>query len=165
MDPELRCRVLAEVKSGTLKVRTSLRASSTGYPFKVAEVEGSVSDPEVYAERERKCDLGYLREAYLKPNGSLGYRCAAEPVEAFIRKGGALEATDGSTCLCNGLMSTCGLGQYRADGHREPPIVTSGDSINDIRDLLVDRVSFSASDVIAHLGAGVNPTSEVAHAR
>src|ERR1035441_4722704 len=107
-DPELRRRVLAEAKTGSLKVKTSLRASSTGYPFKVAEVGGTVSDPAVYAERERKCDLGYLREAYLKPNGSLGYRCAAEPVDAFIRKGGALEATDGSTCLCNGLMSTCG---------------------------------------------------------
>lgn len=158
MDPELRRRVLAEAKSGTLKVKTSLRASSTGYPFKVAEISGTVSDPQVYAERERKCDLGYLREAYLKPNGSLGYRCAAEPVDAFIRKGGALEATDGSTCLCNGLMSTCGLGQFRADGHREPPIVTSGDSINDIRELLVDRDSYSARDVLAYLGDGVDVT-------
>ena len=167
MDPELRRRVLAEAKSGSLKVKTSLRASSTGYPFKVAEVGGTVSDPAVYAERERKCDLGYLREAYLKPNGSLGYRCAAEPVDAFIRKGGALEATDGSTCLCNGLMSTCGLGQYRADGHREPPIVTSGDSINDIRDLLVGRESYSARDVIAHLGSGIDvtPTSDVSITR
>jgi hypothetical protein len=85
----------------------------------------------------------------LKPNGSTGYRCAAEPVDAFIRKGGALEATDGSTCLCNGLMATCGLGQYRSDGRREPPIVTSGDYLNDIRELLVDRESYSARDVIA----------------
>jgi nitronate monooxygenase len=151
MDPDLRRRVLHELKTGSVSVKTSLRASSTGYPFKVASVSATISDSGVYAERTRKCDLGYLREAYLKPDGSTGYRCAAEPVDAFIRKGGSIEVTEGTTCLCNGLMSTCGLGQYRADGHREPPIVTSGDDINDIRQLLVGRESYSASDVIEHL--------------
>ncbi len=151
MDPDLRREVLEEVKTGSVSVKTSLRASSTGYPFKVASVSGTISDPSVYDERERKCDLGYLREAYLKPNGSIGYRCAAEPVDAFVRKGGSLEMTEGSTCLCNGLMATCGLGQYRAGGRREPPIVTSGDCIDDIRQLLIGRESYGASDVIAHL--------------
>jgi NAD(P)H-dependent flavin oxidoreductase YrpB (nitropropane dioxygenase family) len=132
-------------------VTTSLRASSTGYPFKVVSVSETISEPDVYEARARKCDLGYLREAYRAPNGSTGYRCTAEPVEAYVRKGGAVTATEGSTCLCNGLMSTCGLGQYRADGHREPPIVTSGDDIDEIRHLLVGRASYSASDVIAHL--------------
>ncbi|MGA7833883.1 MAG: nitronate monooxygenase [Acidimicrobiales bacterium] len=160
MDPSLRHDVLQDVKTGPVNVKTSLRASSTGYPFKVASVSGTISDESVYAERERKCDLGYLREAYLKPNGSTGYRCAAEPVDAYVRKGGSLEATDGSTCLCNGLMATCGLGQYRSDGYREPPIVTSGDCINDIRQLLVGRDSYSAGDVIAHLsGVRVGPLS------
>ena len=151
MDPDLRRRVLHDVKRGSVSVTTSLRASSTGYPFKVASVGATISDSGVYAQRTRKCDLGYLREAYLKPNGATGYRCAAEPVDAYIRKGGSIEVTEGTTCLCNGLMSTCGLGQYRADGHREPPIVTSGDDINDIRQLLVGRESYGASDVIAHL--------------
>jgi hypothetical protein len=42
----------------------------------------------------------------------------------------------------------------------ESPLVTiGGDSINDIRDLLVGRESYSARDVIAHLGAGVDVTS------
>jgi NAD(P)H-dependent flavin oxidoreductase YrpB (nitropropane dioxygenase family) len=155
MDPELRQRVLHEVKHGSVSVKTSLRASSTGYPFKVAAVEDTISEPTVYAERVRKCDLGYLREAYVTPNGATGYRCTAEPVDAYIRKGGSIDVTDGSTCLCNGLMSTCGLGQYRADGRREPPIVTSGDDINDIRQLLVARESYHASDVIAHLRGDV----------
>lgn len=156
MEPDLRRQVLDEIRTSSVKVKTSLRASSTGYPFKVASVSASVSDPNVYAERERKCDLGYLREAYLKPSGAVGYRCTAEPVDAYIRKGGSIEVTDGTTCLCNGLMSTCGLGQYRADGHREPPIVTSGDSINDIRQLLVGRDSYNARDVIAYLSVGVD---------
>ena len=57
-------------------------------------------------------------------------------------------------------MATCGLGQYRADGRHEPPIVTSGDCINDIRQLLVDRESYSASDVIAHLSRRRRATDE-----
>ena len=151
MDPDLRRRVLGEVRSGTVKVKTSMRASSTGYPFKVVSVSETISDSDVYARRQRRCDLGYLREAYLTPTGATGYRCAAEPVDAFLRKGGAIEATDGSTCLCNGLMATCGLGQYRSDGRREPPIVTSGDSLNDLRQLLIGRERYRARDVIEHL--------------
>jgi nitronate monooxygenase len=167
MDPDLRREVLHQVKSGAVDVKTSLRASSTGYPFKVVSVADTVAEPDVYERRERKCDLGYLREAYRKPNGSTGYRCAAEPVDAFIRKGGAPEATDGSTCLCNGLMATCGLGQFRADGRREPPIVTSGDYLNDVRQLLVARESYSAHDVLVHLGADVDrpSTSDASPAR
>lgn len=160
MDPDVRRRVLDGVKTGSVKVRTSLRASSTGYPFKVASVPGSIADRSVYARRERKCDLGYLREAYLKPNGSIGYRCAAEPVDAYERKGGLPEATEGSTCLCNGLMATCGLGQYRSGGRHEPPIVTSGDCIDDVRQLLIGRESYSASDVIALL-SGTPPRRPV----
>jgi hypothetical protein len=109
--------------------------------------------------------LGYLREAYLTPTGATGYRCAAEPVEAYVRKGGEVEATDQSTCLCNGLMATCGLGQFRVDGRREPPIVTSGDYLNDIRQLLVGRASYSACDVITHLSGardGVHPAFPIA---
>ena len=48
-------------------------------------------------------------------------------------------------------MATCGLGQLREDGVKEPPIVTSGDCINEIRTLLVERADYSALDVIAHL--------------
>jgi NAD(P)H-dependent flavin oxidoreductase YrpB (nitropropane dioxygenase family) len=161
MDPDLRRRMLREVKTGSVKVSTSLRASSTGYPFKVASLSATISDSGVYAERTRRCDLGYLREAYLKPDGATGYRCAAEPLDAYVRKGGSIEGTEGTTCLCNGLMSTCGLGQYRSDGHREPPIVTSGDDINDLRELLVGRDSYNAGDVIAHLSGNGNETAPV----
>jgi nitronate monooxygenase len=156
MDPGLRDEVIADVKNGTVHVQTSIRASSTGYPFKVAEVPGTVSDAEVYAQRERKCDLGYLRNAYRTPSGSIGYRCAAEPVDAFVRKGGNVEDTVGSVCLCNGLMATCGLAQIRPDGSVEPPIVTSGDCINDIRTILDGRSSYDANDVIDHLHVGAD---------
>lgn len=152
MDPTLRARVLGAVARGDVRVTTSLRASSTGYPFKVVTVADSLSEPEVYDERSRECDLGYLREAYRRRDGSIGYRCAAEPVAAYVRKGGRREDTVGVTCLCNGLLATCGLGQIRPDG-REPPIVTSGDALGDIRALIKSDDGYSAADVIASLAA------------
>ena len=151
MEPQLRQHIIKESLSGDIEVLTSLRASSTGYPFKVVVEEGTISDPEVYEQRERKCDLGYLREAYERPDGEVGYRCAAEPVAAYVRKGGDAQASEGSTCLCNGLMATCGLGQIRSDGRQEPPIVTSGDSLNDIRILARENGHFSAAEVISYL--------------
>jgi nitronate monooxygenase len=158
MDPVLRREVLDTLKVESVDVRTSLRASSTGYPFKVASVSGTISDPQVYADRTRKCDLGYLREPYVRLDGSVAYRCAAEPISAYMKKGGSPEATVGVACLCNGLMATCGLGQVRADGRRESAIVTSGDRVGDVRQLLQGRDSYSASDVIAHLNvASVAP--------
>jgi len=39
----------------------------------------------------------------------------------------------------------------RSDGQAEPPIVTSGDCINEIAGLLGERSSYGAADVIAHL--------------
>lgn len=151
MDTPLRAHIIKETLSGELEVRTSLRASSTGYPFKVVVEDGTIADSTVYEQRERKCDLGYLREAYQRADGTVGYRCAAEPVAAFVRKGGDPKDTEGSTCLCNGLMSTCGLGQIRADGRQEPPIVTSGDSLNDIRRLAMKNGHYSAADVVTYL--------------
>lgn len=96
-----------------MRVATSARASSTGYPFKVASVDGTLSDDGVYARRSRICDLGYLREAYLKADGTVGHRCAGEPVESYIAKGGQHEDTVDRVCLCNALMSAAGFGQVR----------------------------------------------------
>jgi NAD(P)H-dependent flavin oxidoreductase YrpB (nitropropane dioxygenase family) len=154
MDPDLRRRVLDQVRTGAVSVATSLRASSTGYPFKVVSVAGTVSEPDVYLDRARHCDLGYLREAFVSPGGDVGYRCAAEPVPAFLRKGGSPEATVECRCLCNALMSTCGLGQVRPDGRREPPIVTSGDHLSEVAALLNGSAEYCARDVIDRLSPG-----------
>ncbi len=153
MDPAIRADVLGRLAQTDVEVSTSLRASATGYPFKVAHVPASLSEPEVYATRERNCDLGYLREAYARPDGSLGYRCSAEPVSAYVRKGGDAAATEGAMCLCNGLMATCGLAQVRGGTGTEPALITSGDAINDVRLLLQGRDSYSARDVIEYLSA------------
>lgn len=88
IDPELKRRAREEAAAGRLAVRTDPVASPTGYPFKVAQLEGTVADPGVVRERQRRCDLGYLTTPYRKANGTLGYRCPAEPPADYVAKGG-----------------------------------------------------------------------------
>lgn len=152
MDPELRVKIIHDAREGGAEVRTDPRASSTGYPFKVVQVEGSVSVPEVYEARPRVCDNGYLREAVSTAGGSITYRCAAEPVPAYLAKGGSEEDTAGRRCLCNGLLATCGHPQVQKDGTVEPPIVTSGDDLGRLVGLLpAGRDDYGADDVIRYL--------------
>ncbi len=151
MDPVLRDRVLSAVREGGGDVRTDPLASSSGYPFKVVQVEGSVSNPEVYAARPRVCDNGYLREPVAE-GGSVTYRCAAEPVAAYLAKGGAVEDTAERRCLCNGLLATAGFPQVQRDGTVEPPIITSGDDLARLATLLpAGRDDYGADDVIRYL--------------
>jgi nitronate monooxygenase len=156
MEGGLRKKIIAGAQRSAVTVHTSMVASSTGYPFKVASVAGTISDESLYEQRERKCDLGYLRDVYVRENGSLGYRCAAEPVAAYLRKGGLIEDTVGSACLCNGLMATCGLAQVRDGGYVELPLVTSGDFVNEIRLVAEGHASYGALDVINYLATGLD---------
>jgi hypothetical protein len=108
-------------------------------------------DPAVYQERCRVCDLGVLRETYQKPDGSIGFRCAAEPEEIYVSKGGESAQIVGRMCLCNSLCASAGIGQLRG-GQEEPPIVTIGDDLEAVREaLLAGRDTFTAADVIARL--------------
>ena len=155
IDPVLRARVLGHAREGDMTVVTDPLASPTGFPFKVAQLEGTLSEQEVYEGRDRRCDLGYLRDVVRGEDGSLIYRCPAEPVEDYLRKGGSIEETVGRKCICNGLMVTVGLGQVRG-GNPEPPIMTAGDDLRDLVQLLPkDSDSYTASDVIAALLADV----------
>ncbi|HEV2642172.1 MAG TPA: hypothetical protein VGT98_05675, partial [Candidatus Elarobacter sp.] len=101
--------------------------------------------------RVRKCDLGYLRVAYRDADGRIGYRCAAEPVDAYVRKGGDLADTEGRQCLCNGLVANIGHPQLRANDALEPPLLTSGDDLRTIREFLGGRTSYTAGDVLDYL--------------
>jgi len=150
---ELKQAVLAKSLAGTVDLLTDARASPTGMPFKVVSLEGTVSDEAIYARRERGCDLGYLREAYAKPDGSVGYRCPAEPEEDFVRKGGSLADTVGRKCLCNGLLAAIGLGQRLAGGAAEPAVVTAGEDAAETRRFLgPGRRSYTAADVLRFMG-------------
>ncbi len=155
MADDLKRSVIAGTRRGSLRVKTSTRASSTGYPFKVAAVDGTLSDEEVYEHRHRICDLGYLREAYLKEDGAVGYRCPSEPVDIYVTKGGERADTIERTCLCNALMASAGFAQIRKKGDAEPSIVTSGDCINEIAPLVDGGEDYGALDVIEFLQPGL----------
>lgn len=145
--PALKRSVLRAVNHGEVDVYTDPLASPTGFPFKVVRWR----DAPATDHRERICDLGYLRVGYRTESGSIGFRCAAEPVNAYVAKGGKLEDTIGRECLCNGLMSDIGLAQVRAGGMMEPPLLTSGDDLLTMGRFLAGRESYTASEVIGYL--------------
>jgi nitronate monooxygenase len=99
--------ILKTLAEKDIDVFTDPIASPTGFPFKVLVMEDSLSEKESYENRPRVCSLGYLRDMYQKPNGKMGFRCASEPVDAYLKKGGELEATEGRKCLCNGTLLDC----------------------------------------------------------
>ncbi|MEZ5292039.1 MAG: nitronate monooxygenase [Vicinamibacterales bacterium] len=149
---DLRHALLAKVLDGSTDVRTSPVASPTGFPFKVAALDGTLSADDVVDSRPRICDLGYLREAYRTPDGSVAYRCPAEPVNLYLAKGGREESTDGRVCICNALMASAGFAQVRARRHVEPPIVTMGDDLAGIRRFLRPGArDYTAADVVRAL--------------
>lgn len=134
------------------RVRTDPQASPTAFPFKVAPLDGTLSDDAVYTARTRRCDLGYLRQVVVGADGKLVYRCAGEPIEDFLRKGGTIEETVGRKCLCNALMANADMAQTQADGYVEPALVTAGDDIVDLpRFFGNDREVLYAKDVVEQL--------------
>jgi nitronate monooxygenase len=121
----------------------------------VAQLKGTVSDPEVYAQRPRICDLGFLREPYRTAEGGIGYRCAAEPVSVYLSKGGHLEDTVGRKCVCNGLLANIGYQQKRNGKREEYGLITAGDDLGTVgRFLKPGRTEYGAADVVAQLLTG-----------
>jgi len=152
IDPELKHETIRRSRAGDLRVFTDPLASPTGFPFKVVPVAGSMSEATVCEARERACDVGLLRTPYRRDDGSVGYRCPAEPVDAYLRKGGALAETDGRKCVCNGLAATVGLGQVRSDGSHEPVLLTAGNDVADVHLYAApDRDTYTAADVLRRL--------------
>ena len=152
IEPNLKKQVINQVLNGEISVFTDPLASPTGFPFKVLQLDGTVAQSGVYEGRNRICDLGYLRQCYRKDDGTLGYRCPAEPGEDYIGKGGKVEELNSRKCVCNGLFSTIGLAQVRKDGAVEPALVTAGDDISIVaRFATKDNPSYSALDVVNYL--------------
>jgi nitronate monooxygenase len=138
--------------AGKARVFTDPVSSPTNFPFKAAQLEGTSSEQEVYLARPRICDLGYLREAYRSEDGTIGYRCSAEPVATYVSKGGNSDKTVGKKCLCNSLLANIGQQQVRNGKLVEPGMVTSGDELSGIaRFLPPNQLTYSAADVITKL--------------
>ncbi len=144
--------LMAKAVVGNGHVFTDPVASPTGFPFKVARLEGTYSEPEDYAARPRICDLGFLREPYRTPEGGIGYRCAAEPLSLYLAKGGKAEEAVGRKCLCNALMANVGYPQVRNGQRVEQGIVTTGDDLNSVpRFLSQGRSHYTAAEVVEAL--------------
>jgi NAD(P)H-dependent flavin oxidoreductase YrpB (nitropropane dioxygenase family) len=180
MSPALRLRALERIWHKGLTVVTEPLMSPTGFPFKVVQLAGSLSEEAVRAGRERVacCDLGHLftpietKRRVTRPDGGaeevveVQTLCPAEPVEAFTRKGGVMMRRKGAICLCNGLMSTAGYPGIRG-GYVEPPVVTAGDaSVKDVRELqvAVRRLTYSAAEAIARVLRGIEGAVTARHA-
>ncbi|MBE1497584.1 NAD(P)H-dependent flavin oxidoreductase YrpB (nitropropane dioxygenase family) [Amycolatopsis lexingtonensis] len=155
MADEYKYRLLDQAARGQVDVRTDARVSPTGFPFKVAQLAGTLSDEQVYADRQRVCDLGVLRSAYRKPDGTIGYRCPSEPTAVYQRHGGRPANTVGRRCLCNALLATADFAQQRPSGYTEPAIVTTGADYTAVHDLIAqlpagDR-TYTAQAVVSYL--------------
>jgi NAD(P)H-dependent flavin oxidoreductase YrpB (nitropropane dioxygenase family) len=158
LEDSLKRSVLDQVLAGTIEVRADWRASPTGFPFRVVELPGTLSERQVAAARKPVCDLGALRTPFAKPDGQIDYRCPAEPLAMYQRKGGRAQNAEGRLCLCNGLMAAAGLGQRRPGGALEPALVTSGEDFSTVRALAArteDGRPYPAADVIANLRSGL----------
>ena len=163
LTPALRGALQERLRAGTLEVRTDSRASPTGFPFKIAQLPGTMSDLTVADRRPRLCDLGYLRTPYQRDGGTIGYHCPAEPLSTHLRKGHAVEEATGRACLCNSLTANVGLGQTRADGYAEEPLVTLGANLDGARRLAaIHPDGWSALEALRWLvGVNVPPASAV----
>ena len=166
MDDVVRQRILCAIAEKDLTVYTDPVASPTGYPFKVLELPGTLAEDATYQARPRACNLGYLRTAFFNPETKkIGYRCPAEPVKDWVKKGGPIEATVGRKCLCNALCANIGSPQVQMvrnheTGSKEPYVenilVTIGDDVNLVRRLMqqdkaTGKWSYSAADVVEYL--------------
>lgn len=154
--------IISQALKGNLDVYTDPNISPTGYAFRVVRnIEGipSIGDANVYKkwdENYRDCTIGRLRERITR-NGRLDWKCKAEPVEDYVRKGGKKEDTEGAGCLCENLLSGIGLGQTHKDGYQVPALYSSGteQGQNFLPEVLHGRNSYTARDVIEFLVSGL----------
>jgi NAD(P)H-dependent flavin oxidoreductase YrpB (nitropropane dioxygenase family) len=153
MEAGVRQHIIGEVLEGTVTVKTDALASPTGFPFKVVQVDGTLSDPAIYGVRDRICDIGYLRHLVRGEDGDVIYRCPAAPIEGYVRNGGALEDTVGRQCLCNSLGAAAGFAQTRRQAtYTEPVLITSGDDVVHLGQYLPEGAThYSARDVLEYL--------------
>lgn len=136
-----------KIREGTLDVITSAVASPTGFPLQLVQLEGSLTDKEVYEGRKRVCSAGYLVEASQNKDGDIVFSCPAEPQAAFVRKGGDIEMTEGKMCICTGSVASSGHGQIG-----EERFFTLGKDLSPVADLLKEHPDgYRAEDVVGYV--------------
>ena len=152
MEDSLKKQIIQQVANEAIEVHTDAFISPTGFPFKVVQLEGTMSDPSVLAARPRLCDVGLLRKPFVNEKGKIAFRCSAEPEEQYLAKGGKIEDTVGRSCLCNNLIATAGFPQHRKDGYVETPLVTAGNGLEALGKFFKSYAySYTAEDVLNYL--------------
>ncbi len=160
LHPDFKQQVFRLSRAGQLRVFTDPLASPTGFPLKIVQLPGTLADTHPAMPATRRCDLGFLRHAYRRADGATGYRCPAEPVEDFIRKGGTLAETVGRKCVCNGLMSAIGLAQVNSENGLNLPLLTAGnEAVNITNFISTGRNDYTAAEVIQRLLSRTTPAS------
>ena len=110
MREDLRREICRLAFGNNLRVKTSIKASPTGFPFKLLNLPNTLADEQLLGKRIPICNQGVLLKPYETPDGKISYRCPAEPVERYLLKGGDIEKTAGVCCICNGLLNVANLG-------------------------------------------------------
>jgi NAD(P)H-dependent flavin oxidoreductase YrpB (nitropropane dioxygenase family) len=137
-------------------VQTTL-FSPTGFPFKVAQLDGTLANETVFNSRRRVCDIGLLQQRGLSKAAEDGtrrlfQRCPAAPLDDFVGKRGLPLNTNDRRCLCNGLLACAGLAQAVVQNGvqmEEPAIVTLGNALDGIRRLSRNgQTPYWARDVV-----------------
>lgn len=147
MEPNLKRQLLAELRHGTVEVRTEGLGSPTGYPFKVVVLPGTLGAQDPGERARRTCNIGALRQAVRLEDGSVVWRCPAEPEDRWVAKGGRREDTVGRRCLCQGLMATAGQPQLTANGP-ELPVLTAGDHLDAVLRFLPEGAESYTADAV-----------------
>lgn len=145
--------------NGTLQVKAA-STSPTGFLFQEALLAGTIADPAVYEKRPRNCSIGYLVTPYEISPGTLGHRCASEPIKAYVAKGGDAKDAEGMHCICNGLIAGSGFGLAADYGRKEEPsVVTAGKDFSFIPHLLKhEDDSYTVKDAALYMLQDFLPT-------
>lgn len=159
LDPDLKRRVLTLVRQDPNHLFTQLSALPDGQPFRVLRLEETAADPEISAARLRLCDVGWFREVYRRPDGSVGYRCPGEPMHHYLLKGGDATTAARQPCICNGVLAGLGLAQLQDGRELERALVPVGEDVRELRRFLKPGgVEFTAADVVKDLTGGIPAT-------
>ncbi len=149
MVPALRRRCVQAILDGTVSVRTDGRCSPTGFPFKLLDLGGTAGASDAPLVERMPCLHGYLRHVYRRDDGSLGWRCPAEPTSLWAAKGGLADESLGRICLCNALIATIGHHHGWPRQEHALPLVTTGDDINCVAAIAQTAgLDYSAADVL-----------------
>lgn len=144
--PEIRKELLRRAFQGTLEIRTDHLVSPTGFPFKVASLPYTMSEDLVYRSRQRRCVHKHLSTVY-RQNGQITTRCLAGRIDTYLQLGGFPGDIADTRCLCSGLLSAAGIGDFG-----EPAIVTLGSDLSFLPHLMRDENDiYGTLDVIKYI--------------